>query len=73
MRRGSFKPFAGWRTPNVPAPAVDMVARGADRRIVTVLYPSDRGCPIKSVAYDPDADGREILIRTEGEEIRVEI
>ncbi len=66
IRRGSEQPFVGWRTPNVPAPCVDFAAYGTDVRIVTVLYPSDRGCPITSVEYSSDTADREIKIKTQG-------
>lgn len=64
LRRGSEQPFVGWRTPNVPAPSVDFAAYGTNVRLVTVLYPSDRGCPVKSVEYGSDTSDRDIKIKT---------
>ena len=48
----------------MPAPCVDFAAYGTDVRLVTVLYPSDRGCPVESVAYGSDTSDREIKIKT---------
>ena len=68
LRCGSFRPFLGWRTPNVPAPAIDFTAWGRDARIVTLLYPSDEGCPVRSLSYDPSPDGRDVTVRADGGE-----
>jgi len=46
VRRGCTEPFMGWRTPDVPAPALLFGKNGAEAQIVTLLYPSDGGCPI---------------------------
>ncbi|MBR4442856.1 MAG: heparinase II/III-family protein, partial [Clostridia bacterium] len=64
LRRGSRKPFVGWRTPNRPATAVDFTAVAPSARIVTLLYPSDEGCPIETVTYDSSVEDKEITIRT---------
>lgn len=65
VRCGSFDPFVGWRTPNIPAPAFDFTAFGVLARIVTVLYPSDSGCPIESVEYDDATEDGIVTIKTE--------
>ena len=33
--------------------------------IVTLLYPSDDGCPIRSISYDPSHDGRDVTVHTD--------
>ncbi|MBE6561085.1 MAG: hypothetical protein E7662_08155 [Ruminococcaceae bacterium] len=38
--------------PGIPAPSVMFSASGEDISIVTLLYPSDNGCPITSVKLD---------------------
>ena len=59
---GSFSPFIGWRTPDVPAPAIDFSACGFCARIVTMLYPSDEGCLVKAVLSSRDVDNTAIKI-----------
>ncbi len=69
MLCGSLTPFAGWRVPNVPAPAVDFTARGRDVRMVTLLYPSASGCPVRSISYyDPSPSANDVTIRTDSGE-----
>ena len=57
---GEKEPMLGWRAEG-PAPAVQCAVSGASARIVTVLYPSNEGCPITGIAYDENA----VAIRTE--------
>ena len=64
IRIGQDRPFVGWRTPNVPAPAVDFTAYAPSARIVTLLYPSDDGCPITAISYDPSVEAKEITVHT---------
>lgn len=68
LRRGSRAPFMGWRTPDRPAPSVVLRACGASRRAVTLLYPSDDGCPVESVSYSADFAARTVTVRVNGEE-----
>ena len=68
IRCGSEEPFVGWRTPNIPAPAIDFTAYGPKARIVTLLYPSDSGCPVRSVSYDDTGISDEITVKTDGGE-----
>ncbi|MBO4326808.1 MAG: alginate lyase family protein [Clostridia bacterium] len=60
---GSMSPFAGWRTPDTPAPAVDFTAFGEAARIVTLIYPSDEGCPVRSVEYTQDNMSGPVTVR----------
>jgi hypothetical protein len=64
VRCGSFDPFVGWRTPNIPAPAIDFTIFGSSGRIVTLFYPSDSGRPIESIEYDSSAKEKDIKIIT---------
>lgn len=54
VRRGCETPFMGWRTPDVPAPAVLFGRRGGEETLVTVIYPSDCGCPIDGISVIGD-------------------
>ncbi len=63
VRCGSISPFIGWRKPDNPAPSIDFTAFGLSSRIVTLLYPSDDGCPIKNIEYKQDVNDSSILIR----------
>lgn len=66
VRRGSLRPFMGWRVPDVPAPCVSFATYGIEAKIVTVLYPSDNGCPLISVSCDDKTDAGQIELRTAG-------
>ena len=50
LRRGCEAPFMGWRTPNKPAPSVVFSRSGETAQLVTLLYPSDAGCPVTGIA-----------------------
>ena len=63
VRAGSIDPFMGWRKPDIPAPSIDFTVFGESSRIVTLLYPSDHGCSVMNIEYQPDVDRRDILIR----------
>ena len=64
IRVGQDQPFVGWRTPNRPAPAVDFTAFAPEARIVTLLYPSDAGCPITSITYDRSVAAKDVVVHT---------
>ena len=64
VRRGSIDPFMGWRVPNIPAPCLSFQAFGTEARIVTVLYPSDKGCPLTSISYDGAAESGPVEFMT---------
>lgn len=63
LRCGCRAPFMGWRT-NGPAPSVVLRARGRETRVVTLLYPSDAGCPVTSVEASCDPAARTVTVRT---------
>jgi len=62
VRRGCEAPFMGWRTPDVPAPAVLFGRRGGAEMLVTVVYPSESGCPITGISLD----GGKLVIEAAG-------
>ncbi|MBE6560304.1 MAG: hypothetical protein E7662_04195 [Ruminococcaceae bacterium] len=52
VRRGCTSPCRGWAGRDKPAPALSFARRGSEAQIVTVLCPSDTGCPITRFTAD---------------------